>query len=139
MVEAISFSRWVLSLATFRSSSCGRLPILFLVYFYNILFKTLMSGWCNKVIILSLLLYCIVFWYILLVTSTYMWCGKWILAHICYAFSFAPKTGCDKRTTLPLVCSLVQIYILKDTTVILAKLYTVPINSGTVSCIVHAF
>jgi hypothetical protein len=23
-------------------------------------------------------------------------CGKWILAHICYAFGFAPKTGCDK-------------------------------------------
>jgi hypothetical protein len=22
-------------------------------------------------------------------------CGKWILAHICYAFGFAPKTGCD--------------------------------------------
>jgi hypothetical protein len=22
-------------------------------------------------------------------------CGKWILAHICYAFDFAPKTGCD--------------------------------------------
>jgi hypothetical protein len=24
-------------------------------------------------------------------------CGKWILAHICYALSFAPKTGCDKN------------------------------------------
>jgi hypothetical protein len=23
-------------------------------------------------------------------------CGKWILAHICYAFGFAPRTGCDK-------------------------------------------
>jgi hypothetical protein len=23
-------------------------------------------------------------------------CGKWILAHICYAFGFAPKTGCDR-------------------------------------------
>jgi hypothetical protein len=22
-------------------------------------------------------------------------CGKWILAHICYAFGFAPRTGCD--------------------------------------------
>jgi hypothetical protein len=22
--------------------------------------------------------------------------GKWILAHICYAFGFAPKTGCDR-------------------------------------------
>jgi hypothetical protein len=22
-------------------------------------------------------------------------CGKWILAHICYAFGFAHKTGCD--------------------------------------------
>jgi hypothetical protein len=22
-------------------------------------------------------------------------CGKWILAHICYAFRFSPKTGCD--------------------------------------------
>jgi hypothetical protein len=21
-------------------------------------------------------------------------CGKWILAHICYVFGFAPKTGC---------------------------------------------
>jgi hypothetical protein len=29
----------------------------------------------------------------------YLWhqhmCGKWILTHICYAFGFAPKTGCD--------------------------------------------
>jgi hypothetical protein len=24
-------------------------------------------------------------------------CGKWILAHICYAFSFAPRTGCDTK------------------------------------------
>jgi hypothetical protein len=24
-------------------------------------------------------------------------CGKWILAHICYAFSFAPRTGCDTQ------------------------------------------
>jgi hypothetical protein len=24
-------------------------------------------------------------------------CGKWILAHICYAFGFAPKIGCDKK------------------------------------------
>jgi hypothetical protein len=24
-------------------------------------------------------------------------CGEWILAHICYAFGFAPKTGCDRR------------------------------------------
>jgi hypothetical protein len=23
-------------------------------------------------------------------------CGKWILAHICCAFGFAPKTECDK-------------------------------------------
>jgi hypothetical protein len=38
-----------------------------------ILFKILMSGWCNKVILLSLCLYCIVFWYITLVTSTYVW------------------------------------------------------------------
>jgi hypothetical protein len=22
-------------------------------------------------------------------------CGKWVLAHICYAFDFAPRTGCD--------------------------------------------
>jgi hypothetical protein len=22
-------------------------------------------------------------------------CGKWIMAHICYAFGFAPKIGCD--------------------------------------------
>jgi hypothetical protein len=22
-------------------------------------------------------------------------CGKWILAHICYAFAFALRTGCD--------------------------------------------
>jgi hypothetical protein len=38
-----------------------------------ILFKTLLSGWCNKVTILSLCLYCIVFWYITLVMSTYVW------------------------------------------------------------------
>jgi hypothetical protein len=38
-----------------------------------VLFKTLMSRWCNKVSILSLRLYCIVFWYITLVTSTYVW------------------------------------------------------------------
>jgi hypothetical protein len=24
-------------------------------------------------------------------------CGKWIHAHICYAFSFAPKTGCERE------------------------------------------
>jgi hypothetical protein len=24
-------------------------------------------------------------------------CGKWIMAHICYAFSFAPKTECDNE------------------------------------------
>jgi hypothetical protein len=24
-------------------------------------------------------------------------CGKWIKAHICYAFGFAPKTGCESR------------------------------------------
>jgi hypothetical protein len=23
-------------------------------------------------------------------------CGKWILAHICYALGFAPRTGCDR-------------------------------------------
>jgi hypothetical protein len=23
-------------------------------------------------------------------------CGKWILAQICYAFGFAPRTGCDR-------------------------------------------
>jgi hypothetical protein len=23
-------------------------------------------------------------------------CGKWILAHICYAFGFVPRTGCDR-------------------------------------------
>jgi hypothetical protein len=38
-----------------------------------ILFKTLLSGWCNKVTLLSLCLYCIVFWYITLVMSTYVW------------------------------------------------------------------
>jgi hypothetical protein len=27
-------------------------------------------------------------------------CGKWILAHICYAFGFAPKTGCDTRESM---------------------------------------
>jgi hypothetical protein len=26
-------------------------------------------------------------------------CGKWILAHICYAFGFAPRTGCDRAIT----------------------------------------
>ena len=26
-------------------------------------------------------------------------CEKWIMAHICYAFGFAPKTGCDKQAT----------------------------------------
>jgi hypothetical protein len=31
-------------------------------------------------------------------------CGKWILAHICYAFSFAPRTGCDRsHITLKLI------------------------------------
>jgi hypothetical protein len=24
-------------------------------------------------------------------------CVKWIMAHICYAFGFAPKTGCDRN------------------------------------------
>ena len=24
-------------------------------------------------------------------------CGKWILAHICYAFGFSPRTGCDSN------------------------------------------
>jgi hypothetical protein len=33
-------------------------------------------------------------------------CGKWILAHICYAFSFAPKTGCD--TTLQDAQNIIQ-------------------------------
>jgi hypothetical protein len=28
-------------------------------------------------------------------------CEKWILAHICYAFSFAPKAGCDTRPPAP--------------------------------------
>jgi hypothetical protein len=27
-------------------------------------------------------------------------CGKWILAHICYAFGFAPRTGCDTLVRL---------------------------------------
>jgi hypothetical protein len=27
-------------------------------------------------------------------------CGKWILAHKCYAFGFAPRTGCDSREEL---------------------------------------
>jgi hypothetical protein len=35
------------------------------------------------------------------VTILHLWrqlmCGKWILAHICYAFSFAPKTMCDNK------------------------------------------
>ena len=26
-------------------------------------------------------------------------CGKWILAHICYAFGFAPRTRCDTTRT----------------------------------------
>jgi hypothetical protein len=30
-------------------------------------------GWCNKVTLLPLCLYCIVFWYITLVMSTYVW------------------------------------------------------------------
>jgi hypothetical protein len=38
-------------------------------------------------------LYYIVIWYITLVTSTYVW--KMDHGHICYAFGFAPKTGCD--------------------------------------------
>jgi hypothetical protein len=30
-------------------------------------------------------------------------CGKWILAHKCYAFGFAPRTGCDScELNLPL-------------------------------------
>jgi hypothetical protein len=29
-------------------------------------------------------------------------CGKWILAHICYAFGFAPRTGCDRESIVPL-------------------------------------
>jgi hypothetical protein len=28
-------------------------------------------------------------------------CGKWILAHICYAFGFAPRTGCDRTPRSP--------------------------------------
>jgi hypothetical protein len=44
-----------------------------------------------KLLYSFLRLYCIVFRYITLVTSTYVW--KWILARICYAFSFAPKPG----------------------------------------------
>jgi hypothetical protein len=28
-------------------------------------------------------------------------CGKWILAHICYAFGFAPRTGCDNLILMP--------------------------------------
>jgi hypothetical protein len=27
-------------------------------------------------------------------------CGKWILAHICYAFGSAPRTGCDTSRAL---------------------------------------
>jgi hypothetical protein len=27
-------------------------------------------------------------------------CEKWILAHICYAFGFAPRTGCDSLQNL---------------------------------------
>jgi hypothetical protein len=38
-----------------------------------ILVKIQWFRWCNKVILLSLFLYCIVFWYITLVTSTYVW------------------------------------------------------------------
>ena len=30
-------------------------------------------------------------------------CEKWILAHICYAFGFAPKTGCDTRGAVSLL------------------------------------
>jgi hypothetical protein len=28
-------------------------------------------------------------------------CGKWIMAHICYAFGFAPKTGVIEVVSKP--------------------------------------
>jgi hypothetical protein len=49
-----------------------------------------------KLLYSLLRLYCIVVWYILHLWRQHM-CGKWILAHICYAFGFAPKTGCDNQ------------------------------------------
>jgi hypothetical protein len=47
-------------------------------------------------------------------------CGKWILAHICYAFGFAPKIGCDKRGDID-VCHV-------NTNHQLADIFTKPLN-----------
>jgi hypothetical protein len=35
-------------------------------------------------------------------------CGKWILAHICYAFGFAPRTGCDSYLFILLVLDVAR-------------------------------
>jgi hypothetical protein len=49
-----------------------------------------------KLLYSLLCLYCIVF------DILHLWhqhmCRKWILAHICYAFGFAPKIGCDNAS-----------------------------------------
>jgi hypothetical protein len=37
-------------------------------------------------------------------------CRKWILAHICYAFDFAPRTGCDSHLKLK-VSSFVSLHM----------------------------
>jgi hypothetical protein len=43
----------------------------------------------------------------------------------------------QKKTTLPLACLLVQMYMLKNISVILPNLYFVPINRESVSYIRH--
>jgi hypothetical protein len=51
-----------------RQRMCGKWILAHICYAFGFT-----PGWCNKVIILSLCLYCINFWYITLVTLIYVW------------------------------------------------------------------
>jgi hypothetical protein len=41
-------------------------------------------------------------------------CGKWILAHICYAFGFAPRTGCDSIITSNWRLILCELFFMQE-------------------------
>jgi hypothetical protein len=75
-----------------QSPSCGRVSMFNPIVLWRCYF--LRHYYLYDVIKLRYSLFFALFFDILHLWRQHM-CGKWILPHICYAFGFVPKTGCD--------------------------------------------
>jgi hypothetical protein len=86
---------WILSLTMRESPSCGRVSM----FNYVVLWQWYLLRYCDLDDVIKLL-YSLYSFIALSFNILHLWrqhiCGKWILAHICYVFVFAPKTGCDR-------------------------------------------